>query len=299
MNRNAEADFAWLVDQAIRQESGRQHLRPVVEKELLHYDILFALEQGGFLRQDLVFQGGTLLRLCYGSGRFSEDLDFAGGDGFSPARLAGIKECIERHVGARHGLEVTVRPPADPAGAPAAGKISVHAWRISIVTAPARRDIPRQRINLEIANIPAYTKKALRLRRNYDFLPDGYEDILIFAETEDEVMADKLVSLPGAWPRVRYRDMWDIAWLDRKGAAVRTDLIGRKIDDYRLSDYRQKLDIMISKVSALAAGAEFRSEMRRFLPADVHACMVASDKAASYLSASLSELLEKVRASLQ
>ena len=298
MNRNAEPDFAWLAEQAIKQDPGREHLRPVVEKELLHYDILFALEQGGFLRQDLVFHGGTLLRLCYGSSRFSEDLDFAGGKDFSSARFAGIKECLEHHVGARHGLEVTVREPTRLGKSFAAGKISVHTWRISIVTAPARRDIPRQRIKLEIANIPAYTKKALRLRRNYDFLPDGYEDILVFAETADEVMADKLVSLPGSWPRVRYRDMWDIAWLDRKGAAVRPELVARKIDDYQLSDYRQKLDIVISKMPALAAGAEFRREVRRFLPADVHARTVASDKAANYLSASLPELLKEIKRTL-
>ncbi|HET6629122.1 MAG TPA: nucleotidyl transferase AbiEii/AbiGii toxin family protein, partial [Woeseiaceae bacterium] len=46
--------------------------RPVVEKELLHYDILFALDTEGLL-DPLTFQGGTSLRLCYGAQRFSED----------------------------------------------------------------------------------------------------------------------------------------------------------------------------------------------------------------------------------
>ena len=54
-------------------------MRPVIEKEILHYDILFCLDQAGLLK-DLVFQGGTCLRLCYGANRFSEDLDFAGGN---------------------------------------------------------------------------------------------------------------------------------------------------------------------------------------------------------------------------
>ena len=47
-------DLAYLVDRAM--EDPRLHgRRPVVEKELLHYDILFALERGGFLDR-LVFQ---------------------------------------------------------------------------------------------------------------------------------------------------------------------------------------------------------------------------------------------------
>ena len=37
-----KADFGKLVEQAMRK--GREGLRPVVEKELLHYDILFALD---------------------------------------------------------------------------------------------------------------------------------------------------------------------------------------------------------------------------------------------------------------
>lgn len=63
-----------LVERAL-QEGGRAHMRPVIEKELLHHDILFALDQAGLL-EHLTFQGGTALRLCYGAQRFSEDLDF-------------------------------------------------------------------------------------------------------------------------------------------------------------------------------------------------------------------------------
>ena len=75
------ADFQALVEKAM-QVAGRGHMRPVIEKELLHYDILFALDKESLL-DTLTFQGGTALRLCYGSPRFSEDLGFAGGaDGY-------------------------------------------------------------------------------------------------------------------------------------------------------------------------------------------------------------------------
>jgi hypothetical protein len=42
------ADFNALVERAM-QTGNRSHMRPVIEKELLHYDILFALDTKGLL----------------------------------------------------------------------------------------------------------------------------------------------------------------------------------------------------------------------------------------------------------
>ena len=67
-------DFNELVD-LVMVDPALSAMRPVVEKELLHYEIFQALDAEGLLK-DLVFQGGTSLRLCCGSDRFSEDLDF-------------------------------------------------------------------------------------------------------------------------------------------------------------------------------------------------------------------------------
>lgn len=86
-------NFNDLVDLAM-QQPGRTAMRPVVEKEILHYDIFYSLDRAGLLN-DLVFQGGTSLRLCRGSNRFSEDLDFAGGRDFTSQKMQAIKACIE------------------------------------------------------------------------------------------------------------------------------------------------------------------------------------------------------------
>jgi hypothetical protein len=67
-----KANFKTLVEKALYLP-GRKAIRPVIEKELLHYDILFSLDKENLLEK-LTFQGGTSLRLCYGSSRFSEDL---------------------------------------------------------------------------------------------------------------------------------------------------------------------------------------------------------------------------------
>lgn len=80
-------------------------MRPVIEKELLHYDILFSVDNAGLL-DHLTFQGGTSLRLSYGSPRFSEDLYFAGGIDFKTQDLIIMKSCIEKFLGKKYGLEV-------------------------------------------------------------------------------------------------------------------------------------------------------------------------------------------------
>ena len=69
-------NFSELVERAM-PKPGLQGIRHVVEKELLHYDILFTQELEDYLNS-LMFHGGTCFRLCYDSLRFSEDLDFAG-----------------------------------------------------------------------------------------------------------------------------------------------------------------------------------------------------------------------------
>jgi Nucleotidyl transferase AbiEii toxin, Type IV TA system len=152
----SSADFAALVERAV-QAGNRSHMRPVVEKELLHYDILFALDTEGLLDL-LTFQGDTSLRLCYGSPRFSEDLDFVGGEAFSTSTMLRMKSCIERYVGERYRLHVSVKEPRELAHEAENRHVKVHKWQIRVTTAPARHDLPTQMIKIEIAAIPAYRR---------------------------------------------------------------------------------------------------------------------------------------------
>ena len=62
--------FDQLVGEALRSRADLTTLRPVVEKELLHHDILREMSGAGLLAS-LTFTGGTCLRACYGSPRLS------------------------------------------------------------------------------------------------------------------------------------------------------------------------------------------------------------------------------------
>jgi predicted nucleotidyltransferase component of viral defense system len=269
-------DFNALVERAI-QVGNRSHMRPVVEKELLHYDLLFALDQAGLLDL-LTFQGGTSLRLCYGARRFSEDLDFAGGRDFNTTRLHNMKSCIQRYVGERYGLEVTVKEPKELALRPEHRNVQVHKWQIRICTAPARPDLPAQMIKIEVANIPAYTRVPQLLRQNYNFLPDGYGDLVIMVESLDEIMADKLVALVDCTAYIRHRDIWDLHWLQQQGAKFDGDLVRNKIRDYGSADYGAKVKAFIGRLPAIIRGKDFKDQMSRFIPLDVQQATLSKEK---------------------
>lgn len=259
-------NFNLLVDRAMT--NSRALMRPAIAKELLHYDILFCLDKEGLLDK-LTFQGGTALRLCYGASRLSEDLDFVGGLEFSTHYLINMKNCLEKYIGERYGLEILVKEPKEMASTPKYEEIKVDKWQISLTTAPEKKDIPRQRVKIEVANVPAYSRTPLALQQNYEFLPDGYSDTLIMTETLDEIMADKLISFVSCQRYIRYRDIWDLRWLKQQGATINPKYVLAKINDYKISDYPEKLSITLDRLDEIIRSKAFFNEMSRFIPIDV------------------------------
>lgn len=287
----SKADFSALVEQAM-QTGNRSHMRPVIEKELLHYDILFALDSEGLLDM-LTFQGGTSLRLCYGAQRFSEDLDFVGGRTLDREQLLDIKSCVERYLGERYGLEVGVKEPKEVTGESEHRRVKVHKWQIRIVTAPARPDLPKQMIKIEVVNIPAYTRTPQVLRQNYDFLPDGYGDLVILTESLDEIMADKLVSLVDCTAYLRHRDIWDLHWLKQQGATVDGNLVRNKLDDYEVTNYKGNAEQLIERLPDITRSKAFTDQMARFIPLDVQERTLMKDKFLAVLANETTDMLRQ------
>ena len=285
-------DFDVLVRRAIAA-TGAAAQRPVLEKELLHLDILYCLDRAGLLDR-LTFQGDTALRLCYGSSRLSEDLDFAGGRSFTAATLEEMRDCIEGYIGQRYGLPVSVKTPAELSKEPAYRDLKVDRWQVSVITAPDRRDIPQQRIKIEVINIDAYTREPRALQRSYNFLPAGYSDTLVLTESLTEIMADKLVSLVACVSHIRYRDLWDLVWLAKQGAAPNVELINKKIADYRIENYNELLKRRVSSLPEILGDGRFDGEMRRFIPDEVWGRTLAKSKFSGFMLQTLRELLVAV-----
>ena len=293
---NRQNTFIHLVNRAV-SDSKLVHLRSAVEKELLIYHILFFLDQNDLL-ENIVFQGGTLLRLGHGGERLSEDLDFVAGADFTPSDLAPIKLGIEDFFSQRYRLTVDVNEPKRVSKNVEKRGITVNRWRVNATMYPERKDIPKQRVKIEVANVPAYTKEIVSIRAHYDILPDGYDDVLIVSETLDEVMADKLISLPASQRYIRYRDIWDLYWLIKRRAEVNTKLVEQKIFDYQLLEYADSLNKMIERLPDIVNSSEFHAEMQKLLPSDVFDRTLRKDKFCEHLLSSVQNLFEQVRYSL-
>jgi predicted nucleotidyltransferase component of viral defense system len=253
-------------------------IRPVVEKEILHYEILNALDIAGILSK-VVFQGGTCLRLCYGGLRYSEDLDFCSGLDLSDELLGAIPHAIKHALMNSYGLESNVSEPkvtrideleSDASGgAGIEGLQTVSKWAITVESAPQRKDIARQRINIEIATVPAHTLAVRPVSINYRVLSPVYHGLLVQCECLDEILADKLKAFVTA-SHVRYRDIWDMDWLMSQGIVntVRLkSLFKGKLQDYRAEElFYNKYKQVLSGLKDMAHGKEFIRQMSRFLP---------------------------------
>ena len=252
--------FDQLVNEALRARADLSSLRPVVEKELLHHDILREMSGAGLLA-GLTFIGGTCLRACYGSSRLSEDLDFTGGNNFKRRDLADLGNILTQRLKDRYGLPVRVSEPVKTGG-------NVSTWKLVIETRPGQRHLPAQRINLDICAIPSHDPRPMMLRNLYG-IELGTSGLILQAQSREEILADKLIAIAFRENRIKNRDLWDIGWLVQQGIELPTQLIPVKIRDHK----REAAEFIASLESRLAAlrsrpdmRGEFMKEMRRFLP---------------------------------
>jgi len=259
--------FDSLVDEALKSRAELALLRPVVEKELLHHDILREMSQAGLL-SGLTFIGGTCLRACYGSSRLSEDLDFTGGSNFKRSDLMELGNVLRETLGTRYGLKVAVSEPVRDEG-------RVSTWKMSVETRPGRKDLPAQRIHLDICAIPSHDPRPMMLRTLYG-VDMGTSGLILQAQSREEILADKLIALAFREGRIKNRDLWDIAWLRQQGVELPAQLIPLKIHDHRRTNEEFR-SLLQDRVGELRKSEELRKDVpRRLAPTKVEPVKVAA-----------------------
>lgn len=243
-----------------------------VIKEILHYEILFALNQSG-ATGNLTFQGGTALRLCYQGTRYSEDLDFVGGPDFDPEQMAPFAELLQREIGEAYGLAVEITQPKAKDDDTDKG-VAVARWRARVQIPQADPSLQqKQVINIEVASVPAHRKDLMPVAANYGHLPAPHRQMLVVAEPLSEILADKLVAL-GARQFLKARDIWDLKFLTDKGLILDDQVVAlviAKLQDYKIdtAEFRKKLEAKLAELATPAAETKFLEEMSRFVDATV------------------------------
>lgn len=257
-----------------------------IVKEILHYEILYALLQSNAIPR-LTFQGGTALRLCYQGTRYSEDLDFAGGKDFDPGAMVSFGDFLKREIGEAYGLEVDIKEPK--ATAPTKG-VSVKRWNARVHVPQVNRNaVQKQVINIEVASVPAYEPDLMPVQLNYAHLPRNFSQMLIPVETLTEILADKIVAL-GARDHFKARDIWDIKFLlDRNVQPHATlPLVSNKLIDYGWTEkaFKNKLSMRIAQLGEPETLQSFHEEMSRFVDSTVASQLAAPLIGARYLQRS-------------
>lgn len=252
--------FDSLVSKALSNQKEFAPLRVVVEKELLHHDILREMSKAGLLKR-LTFIGGTCLRVCYGSNRLSEDLDFTGGHDFNRKQFVDLKSVLVDTLQVKYNLDVEVSEPVKEEG-------NVDTWKLKVITRPQEKNLARQRIHIDVCAIPSYDRRPMTLRNHYG-IEMGTSGLIIQAQSLSEILADKIVAFVLRPNRIKNRDLWDIGWLKQQNISLPLNIIPQKVADHLCSedDFTELLEQRrYQLLSDPTIRDNFINEMRRFLP---------------------------------
>ncbi len=239
-------------------------ITPVIEKEILHHDIIDVMIKQGAM-QSLVIIGGTSLRMCYNASRLSEDLDFNGGHDFKPAHFDGLEVEIQKYIQNKYETQVWVNKPIeDPQG-------NTSSWKISIVKDANRPDLPRQKMHIDVCAIPSFDVEKRPLLNHYNIVVPT-EGLLIPVQSLQETLADKLIALAYRARRIKPRDIWDIVWIKQRGINLSLDLVDRKLAarGKLKKDFTEALQIQLEKLMQDdEVRNDFSMEMSRFIPQQI------------------------------
>ncbi|MBV2130620.1 nucleotidyl transferase AbiEii/AbiGii toxin family protein [Arsukibacterium indicum] len=264
-------------------------ITPVIEKEILHHDIMAVLIKQGAM-QSLTFIGGTSLRMCYNSARLSEDLDFNGGHNFKPADFDGLEADIQNYIQNKYETEVWVnKPAADNQG-------DTVSWKISIVKEANRPDLPRQKMHIDVCAIPSFDIEKRPLLNHYNIVVPT-EGILVPVQSLQETLADKFIAVAYRARRIKPRDIWDIVWIKQRGVALSKELVEKKLAarHKHKDDFRTALELQIKKLQQDdEVRADFNMEMSRFIPSQIKERTVDNPEYWAYVQAEVSAMASQL-----
>ncbi|TCI01366.1 nucleotidyl transferase AbiEii/AbiGii toxin family protein [Corallincola luteus] len=258
---------------------------PVIEKEILHHDIMDVLIKQGAM-QKLTFIGGTSLRMCYNSARLSEDLDFNGGHDFRPADFDGLETEIQQYIQHKYETDVWVNKPTEDRQGDTAS------WKISIVKEANRPDLPRQKMHIDVCAVPSFDVDKKPLLNHYNVVVPT-EGLLVPVQSLQEILADKMIALAYRARRIKPRDIWDIVWIKQRGIALSKALVDKKLvaRNKQAHDFRSALATQRTKLmNDDEVRNDFNMEMSRFVPQKIKERTLDNPEYWPYLQSEVSEV---------
>jgi predicted nucleotidyltransferase component of viral defense system len=248
---------------------GDEFFLPAIRKALIHDAVFKGIVDSG-MGDHLCFQGGTALRRCYSLPRLSEDLDFVSGQSL-PGKTFQSLTCsfdalIRRELFKAFGIysdavQVKVPEPSETQG----NVIGVERWSVQVVM---DKRGTRDRVHIEIVNVPSHDNTILHLAPVFE--GSAVPALSIRTESLNEILADKVLAAAFR-PFRKYRDYFDIGWLQSKSNAQGQPVVNIPLIFQKVVDYHETLEDFLLKLSdACETRAEdrdaFQEEISRFVP---------------------------------
>ena len=220
------------------------------EKDYFQNILLFILYQE--YGKSLIFKGGTALSKCYGSRRFSEDLDFTCTNGFD---LKIIETGLKRF---RTGFEIETK--RYPVGLKIIIRIKGPLYT------GKRHSLCRIVIDISFRESVILSPVIKTIGRFMEEIPE----FDVFVMQEREILAEKIRAVLA---RTKARDIYDLWFLFRKGVEFDEKLVRKKLEFYNMKWSKKKFmetidtksEIWESELKPLLENVpEFR-EVRGFL----------------------------------
>lgn len=252
------------IQQIVAANPAYAAITPVIEKEILHHDIIDVMVKQGVMQQ-LTFIGGTSLRMCYNSARLSEDLDFNGGHDFKPSDFDGLEFEIQQYIQNKYETNVWVNKPNENKQG------NTSSWTISIIKEATRPDLPHQKMHIDVCAIPSFDIQKRPLLNHYNIVVPT-EGILVPVQSLKEILADKLIALAYRSRRIKPRDIWDIVWIKQRGIALSEALVEQKLAarSKQKEEFIESLKVQLKKLMQDDdVRVDFNMEMSRFIPKQI------------------------------
>jgi predicted nucleotidyltransferase component of viral defense system len=214
----------------------------IQERDYLQHLLLWLLYSRS---QDLIYKGGTALRMVYGGNRYSEDLDF-NGQGDVAVLQSSWQEIVARLRDFGIAAEMRRERESDVE----------YSFDISF-QGPLYdgRDRSKGKVRVDVNRRP----EAVTVRR--ELVRSEYDDVRPFVVTvlaPEHLMAEKIRAM---LVRGKPRDLYDIWLLLEQGITVDDALIERKLAMYELRWDRDALVMALDRVRT-----DWERDLRHLLP---------------------------------
>lgn len=229
-----------------------------LESELLSMAVFDVIQRFALLPDDAVFIGGTALRLCHGSPRFSEDLDFHT-PRLAPRTLDRDTLGVQAEKTTRCRIAVST---------PTVSGSTLARVSAAVPGRDRSQRRPRMKIDLgEGVQVDA-RPEVITLRMAGGLVPgmgDVGDAFAFKTSSKEEIFADKHMALV---PRIKHRDIFDILWLRHRGVDFRPDLVAAKVAAEDRAVFAAILRQRAEAGRDAIAHGSYQAEMEHFLPSD-------------------------------